>query len=120
MMENINIIYKYSRNEALADRVLIDVSHVAKDYGITLNTVLTISVFMDATKNMDETVRASEANVHAIFRALKAASESLPAKADTVYFNVALDGGTCLDLWAQCHPGDGGEPVITVMRTDED
>lgn len=120
MMEDIRFVFKYSRSEAIADRVLIDVSHVAKEYGISLSTVFTVALFMDSTDNLDASSERSETNVRAVFRALKAAGDQLPAKADTVHFQVALDNGKLLTLWAKCHSGDAGEPVITVMRTDED
>jgi hypothetical protein len=100
--------------------VLIDVSHVAIEYGIALSTVFTISLFMAATENLDASVGRSEANVRAVFRGLRAATDHLTAKADTVHFQVAFESGKHLDLWAKCHTGDAGEPVVTIMLADED
>jgi hypothetical protein len=120
MMEDIRFVYKYSRSEAIADRVLIDVNHVASEYGIALSTVFTISLFMVVTENLDASVGRSEANVHAVFRALRTATDHLTAKADTVHFQVAFDSGKHLGLWTKCHPGDAGEPVVTIMLADED
>lgn len=120
MMEGMQYIYEYSRRNAIADGVLVDVSHVAKEYGIALNTVFTAALFVDATQHSDESASAGETNVHAVFLALKAANEGATSKTDTIYFKVLLDAGKHLDLWAKCHPGDAGEPVITIMRADED
>ncbi|EQD38002.1 hypothetical protein B1A_17278, partial [mine drainage metagenome] len=107
------LIYSYTRAQALADGVLIDLSERARQCGIKYPTACTGSVWalIEATPEPDrdmhevaEAVRISA--VHsALLEAIRAARGT-----DRVTFR-----GLGAELWAQCGPGDDGEPVITIM-----
>jgi len=113
-----DLIYSYTRAQALADGVLIDLSERARSCGIKYPAACTSTVWalIEATPETDrdmhqvaEAVRIS-AVLSAMLEAIRAARGT-----DRVVFR-ALGA----ELWAQCGPGDDGEPVITVMMQGED
>ena len=109
-----DLIYAYSRAEALADGVLIDVSERAKRAGIKYPTACTHGVWaligtVPESCSVDESVRLA-----AVLTALLAAIRQARGT-DRVEFH-ALGAA----LWAQCGPGDTAAPVITIMLEGED
>ena len=113
------LIYSYTRAQALADGVLVDVSAHAHRAGIKYPTACTASVWslIDCIANSDSDelagiVRGVRAD--AVLRELLAAIRKARGT-DRVHFQ-ALGAA----LWAQCGPGDTAAPVITIMREGED
>jgi hypothetical protein len=118
MFSEDDLIYSYTRAQALADGVLIDLSERARHCGIKYPTACTAGLWalIQAIPEPDldmrevaEAVRIS-AVLSAMLEAIRAARGT-----DRVVFR-ALGA----ELWAQCGPGDDGEPVITVMMQGED
>ena len=121
MLTDDDLIYSYTRAQALADGVLIDVSERAQRAGIQYPTACTAGVWslidclpdsdMDALAGIVRDVRAEE-----VLRAMLTAIRRGGARGtDRVVFH-ALGAA----LWAQCGPGDTAAPVITIMREGED
>ena len=118
-----DLIYSYTRAQALADGVLVDVSERAKRAGIKYPTACTAGVWAlidclpNWALNSDTNTLAGvvvNTRLAEVLRALLAAI--LQARGtDRVPFE-ALD----FALWAQCGPGDTGAPVITIMLEGED
>ncbi|WP_297919592.1 DUF6573 family protein [Metallibacterium sp.] len=115
------LIYSYTRAQALADGVLVDVSERAQRAGIRYPTACTHGVWAlidclpasdtDTLAGIVRDVRAEE-----VLRAMLAAIRRGGVRGtDRVTFQ-ALG---CA-LWAQCGPGDTAAPVVTVMREGED
>ena len=119
MLTDDDLIYSYTRAEALADGALIDVSERAQRAGIQYPTACTAGVWslidclpdsdMDALAGIVRDVRAEE-----VLRVMLAATRQVHGT-DRVAFE-ALGAA----LWAQCGPGDTDAPVITIMREGED
>ena len=119
MFTNDDLICSYTRAEALADGVLIDVSERAQRAGIKYPTACTAGVWSlidclpasdtDTLAGIVRDVRAEE-----VLRVMLAAIRQARGT-DRVTFE-ALGAS----LWAQCGPGDTAAPVITVMREGED
>ena len=116
-----DLIYSYTRAEALADGVLVDVSERAKRAGIRHPTACTAGVWSlidclpasdtDTLAGIVRDVRAEE-----VLRAMLAAIRCGGARGtDRVVF-AALGAA----LWAQCGPGDTEAAVITILREGED
>ena len=119
MLTDDDLIYSYTRAEALADGVLMDVSERAKRAGIRYPTACTAGVW-----SLIDCLPASETDTLAgIVRDIRldqvlAAMLSAIRRArgtDRVEFS-ALGAA----LWAQCGPGDTAAPCITIMREGED
>ena len=121
MLTDDDLIYSYTRAEALADGVLIDVSERAQRAGIQYPTACTAGVWSlidclpasetDTLAGIVRDVRAEE-----VLRVMLTAIRRGGARGtDRVEFH-ALGAA----LWAQCGPGDTAAPVITIMREGED
>ena len=119
MFTNDDLICSYTRAEALADGVLIDVSERAQRAGIQYPTACTAGVWSlidclpasdtDTLAGIVRDVRAEE-----VLRVMLAAIRQAHGT-DRVAFE-ALGAA----LWAQCGPGDTAAPVITIMLEGED
>ena len=119
MFTNDDLICSYTRAQALADGVLIDVSERARRAGIKYPTACTASVWSlidclpasdtDTLAGIVRDVRAEE-----VLRVMLAAIRQARGT-DRVTF-AALGA----NLWAQCGSGDTAAPVITIMLESED
>ncbi len=118
------VIYAYTRAQAIADGVLVDVTDIAKDVGIGLPTAVTIAVrekfiaFHEDLCCHDDYGRT----VNILWMLIRAAGKQ--AAPFVVQFDVLVrERNRSLrfhNLKAICGPGDDGEPVITVMLPEED
>ena len=114
-----DLIYSYTRAQAIEDGVLVDVSERAKRAGIRYPTACTAGVWAlidclpesttDTLAGIVRDVRAEE-----VLRVMLAAIRQAHGT-DRVAFE-ALGAA----LWAQCGPGDTEAPVITIMLQGED
>ena len=123
------LIHSYTRAEAIADGVLIDVSQAAAEVGIRYPVAVTAAVW--STLVPDEAARAlgqdERGRLHDLVWMLRCSIRAACA-ASEVSFAVPLAqpsgrGGLArrfLHVRAVCGPGDRAEPVITVMLTHED
>jgi hypothetical protein len=119
------VIHSYTRSQALADGVLVDVTETAKEVGFKLPVAITealqnrlIPTKADQIFGQDYDGRLWGVLWLAAFT-IKLANRGT----DTVTFTVALQEAdaqsgrlqnTDLHLRAVCGPGDKGEPVITI------
>ena len=125
--DDTEVIYAYTRAQALEDGVLVDVSEMAKEAGIKFPVALTSAVYgkyvevPDGIAGQDEGGRLWD-----IVWMLRCAAGR--CQGDTLYFQLyvrnhnreRLDNQDPVTLKAVCGPGDQGEPVITIMLPDED
>ena len=114
-----DLICCYTRAEALADGVLVDVSERAKRAGMKYPTACTAGVWalIDCLPENDTDMLAgivADARLAEVLRAMLAAIRRARGT-DRVTFE-ALGAA----LWAQCGPGDTAAPVITIMLEGED
>ena len=121
-----NVIYAYTRAQAIADGVLVDVSKLAKEAGFKIPVAVTCGVWAEcvAVPNgvtcQDETGRLWDVLImlrHAIAK---------NSDGDRVDFAVHVRNDNeertppLVSLYALCGPGDDAEPVVTVMLPTED
>ena len=110
------LIYAYSRAQALEDGVLVNISERARRAGIRYPTACTAAVWaligtVPESCSAEESVRLAE-----VLAALLAAIRRGGTRGtDRVDFH-ALGAA----LWAHCGPGDTAAPCITIMREGED
>ena len=115
------MIYSYSRAQALEDGVLVNISERARRAGIKYPTACTHGVWslIDCLPESDTDTLAGivrDVRVEEVLRAMLAAIRRGGVRGtDRVTFE-ALGAS----LWAQCGPGDTAAPVITIMREGED
>jgi hypothetical protein len=117
-------IFSYTREMAITDGVLINISEVAKDAGFKVPVAVTDALYNgylvpDETprnKGQDTTGRIWDM---LILLNLKAKG----CKENIVLFSVRMvmkDGPQFIEMKSMIGPGDNGEPVITIMLPHED
>jgi len=125
LFEEADIVYAYSRAQAIADGVLVDVSDMAREAGISFPVALTAGLWNGYV------VPAEESSLHC--QSIKGrlwdtlwlfARAARGFSGDTLFFTVSyLMAGRRIKrmkLKAICGPGDTRDPVITIMLPDED
>jgi len=119
------VIFKYTREQAIADGVLVDVSEMAKEAGIRHPVALTSSVwfgFVDVPDEVrgeqDEEGRLWDILTMFALAARKEGGQWLSFQ--VLVKNRAGTGPEPVTLKAHCGPGDDPEPVITIMLPNED
>jgi hypothetical protein len=125
MFENADLIYSYTRADALRDGVLIDVSATAREAGIRWPVALTCAAWGRCVRVPPGVACQDEAGRLWDVLFLLALAARRSAGAEVRYgVHVRTDNreGTppLVRLKALCGPGDVGEPVITVTLPDED
>lgn len=124
MFEDAELIHRYSRAQAIADGVLVDVTATAKEAGITYPTAVTHAVFERHVRVPDGVIGQDERgrlwDVLWMLRFAIARSPGGDVLLYTVFVRNDDTGPRPVELKALCHPGDEGEPVITVLLPDED
>ena len=120
MSEEINYTSKFTRQDALDDGVLVDVSKMGKEAGFKFPIAITeaLNNLVDYNKNG----QSFDGRMWDIFTMLKYGIKQAKQK-DRVYFTVLMVGGSRKKkhaLKALIHGGDNREPVITIMFEDED
>ncbi len=122
-----NVIYAYTRAQAIADGVLVDVSKLAKEAGFKLPVAVTCGVWAECVAVpkgvlcQDETGRLWD-----VLMMLHHAIATSKRDGDRIDFAVHVRNDNeertppLVSLYALCGPGDDAEPVVTVMLPHED
>jgi hypothetical protein len=124
-MSNDEIVFAYSRAEALADGVLVDVSDVAQELGLRYPVALTSAAWERCVSLPAEPEEQCEdGRLWDLLWMLSCAiRRARGRKSDRVDFCVLVrNGGRVaaeVNLKAICGPGDDVQPVITVMLPNE-
>jgi hypothetical protein len=124
VFDDADVIFSYSRRQAIADGVLIDVTLTAQEAGIRFPVALTAAAWAKCVAVPPGVACQDEAGrlrgVLTVFRAAARRSEC-----DTLSFAVHVrndDRGRTpppVRLKAVCGPGDDAEPVVTIMLPEE-
>jgi hypothetical protein len=120
-------IHVYSRAQAVADGVLVDVSVTAREAGIRFPVALTRAAWERCVAVPTGVVCQDEAGrLWDVLAMLRLAAGGADGGASEVRFGVHVRNDNrertppLVRLKAVCGPGDRGEPVVTVMLPDED
>ncbi len=123
-----DVIHVYTRTQAIEDGVLIDVTQTAREAGIRFPVALTAAVWQEyvvpdeALKNHGQSTEGRLWDVLWMFR-FSAGLSSEAVICYQVFFTMLVNQTPeqrLVTLKAVCGPGDHGEPVITIMKSDED
>ena len=126
MFDNADLIHRYTRAQAIADGVLIDVSATAQEAGVRFPVALTAAVWAECVAVPPGVACQDEAgrlwDVLFLLRLAVARGGAGPEVRFGVHVRNDNREGTppLVPLKALCGPGDDGEPVVTVMVPDED
>lgn len=129
-----DVIYSYTREQAIEDGVLVDVSEMAKEAGIKYPMAITTRVhgILEAYLANGQSY---DGRLWDLLTMLKVAIHRGRGGGridfETLFLMpniVKMPGGShktgCsrkhIKMWSRCHGGDNAEPVITVMMPDED
>jgi hypothetical protein len=119
MFEEADLIFSYSRADAIRDGVLIDVSSRAKSLGYRIPVALTAGLYEALTAGAsDEAEKA--ARVDLLLIALRDAITGNRNAGDRLDFVLKIPMLAPLNAWSLCGPGDTPDPVLTVMLPHED
>ncbi|MFM7168135.1 MAG: DUF6573 family protein [Planctomycetaceae bacterium] len=121
--EQTNIVFAYSRAQAIDDGVLIDAGEMAKEAGFRYSVALTAAAWElcvavpEACPWQDERGRLWD-----VLNVLRVSSRNRSSSEIELSVLVQNDerGPQLVTLQAVCGPGDDLEPVITVMLPGED
>ena len=122
-----NVIYTYTRAQAIEEGVLIDITADAKAHGFKVHTVITDNLYrqyVEVPTRLDGSFGQSrDGRLHDLLTLALFAARSSKGT-DRVYFKVSflMEPGRSetVDIIAHIGPGDHGEPVMTLMLPEDD
>jgi len=122
--------YSYSRAQAIADGVLVDVSVTARQAGFAVPVALTAAAWADCVAWADadccrQTPQDESGRLwDVLWMAYLATRRANGSQVTVTLFRVPRDGSSrssqAAKLQMHIGPGDQGEPVITIMMPGED
>ena len=127
-----DVIFTYTRAQALADGVLMDTGALAHEAGFRLPVAVTAAVFSEcvAWNEADSLAQVHQDETGRLWDVLFMAAHAIRCEAGTGasqafrFHRVPRDGHSVepapVDLKLVIGPDDDGDPVVTVMRSDED
>ena len=121
------LIFTYTRAQALADGALVDVSTLAAEAGFTFPVAVTIALW-EAIETIPEPYAGFETPEgrlwDVLFLARIAIQRSKGGGSQLLYplllHTDKTPGDTAYRIQLVCGPGDNAEPVITLMQPKED
>lgn len=122
-----NLIYSYTRAQAIADGVLIDVTDAARAVGFRVHTAVTATLYhryVELPPGVSGEGQSTTGRLHdLLFLVLCSAKKSHPgADRATVRIAFLMEPGrtVTVDVIAHIGPGDHGKPVLTLMLSEDD
>jgi len=125
--DDAEIIYAYTRAQAIEDGELVDVSETAREAGIRFPVAVTRAVWAKYVEIPEGvTCQDERGRLWDILWMFRCAAAKFDG--DTLLFKLyvrnhnrgRLDRRDLITLKALCGPGDDAEPVITIMLPEED
>ncbi len=127
-----DVIFSYTRAQAIEDGVLVDAGPMAQEAGFNWPVALTSAVWEDcvAWADDDSTQQVHQDQSGRLWDVLYIASYAIRTSKDSgnqslfQLYRVPRDGhstkAVLVTLKLIIGPGDSGEPVITILLSDED
>ena len=131
--DDFDVVYRYTRAQAIDDGVLIDLTDLAKETGFRIPVACTAAVWHEyivPSEELEEPGQSERGRAHDMLWILFNAIRQADADTDRLLFKVIFlmpsqcrgrrecrDTGTLNSL---CGPGDEGEPVLTILLPSED
>ena len=126
MFEEVDVIYRYTRADAIRDGVLVDVSNFAHEAGFAIPVAITRAAYDSYIVPSDSLRSDGQSTEGRLWDALQVLWITARRNGgSTIMFSVlflmsAATKPEPIELNAMCHPGDNREPVVTIMLPNED
>ena len=124
LFDGAEIISVYTRADALADGLLIDVTETAKEAGIRWPVAVTSALWTEIVPNECDSTHHGQSKEGRLWDVLWLfRCEAVRTSGSRMTYPVLMvENGKhkTVTIKALVHPGDSGEPVITLMLEDED
>jgi hypothetical protein len=125
MDKETEIIFAYSRAEAIADGVLVDVTETARETGFRFPVAITQAAYARAVLVPEGATRPDEkSRLWGVLYVTWHAIRDREVDTSEVRFGISLrkenEPSEIVPLKAVCGPGDNLEPVVTIMLQHED
>lgn len=120
-----NVIFSYTRKQAIEDGVLVDVSNMAKEAGIRISTAVTTAVWAEyvavppGVTGQDEDGRLWDILWMLRFAVLQQKSRDSLIRFELFVRNEEAKQAERVTLKAEVGPGDDLRPVLTIMLPNE-
>jgi hypothetical protein len=121
-----NLIYSYTRAQAIADGVLIDVTDAAKAYGFKVPVAITDHLFhgyVAMPDGLDAEGQSTTGRLHDLLTLAMIAARTSKGT-DRAYFKISFlmapGRSETVQVIAHIGPGDTAEPVLTIMLPEDD
>ena len=120
------VIISYTREQAIADGVLIDVTETAKEAGFLFPVAITCAAwnqYIVPSEPLKEMGQSVDGRLWDMLMMLRQYSLSSNGESEMIFIFIVLNEKIehqIVKLKSICHPGDNLEPVITVMLPNED
>ena len=118
--------FKYTRSQALSDGVLFDLSSIALEAGVKSSVACTpgVKALLEVPAGL-ENCQDEKDRTWDVLITLYFAIKLFPARVDRLPFHTLFqkkpnEKPELVDLRAYFHPGDDGEPVITITLPHDD
>jgi hypothetical protein len=126
-LNDMPLIFSYTRAQAIADGVLVDLTEWAKETGFRVPVACTTAVWHGYIVPADELRLADQSErgrAHDVLWLLYVAIRKSTSRSDQLRFKVAFlmspRNHQTIELKAISGPGDTGEAVLTILMPDED
>ena len=130
MSDNWTMVSSYTREQALADGVLHDVSAESRRFGFKIPVAVTDTVwrgYVEATPELVEYGQSTAARLDDVLAVLFFTIKAMPKDADnsrmTFQVKFLMDTNETYEepeLIAHIGPGDTWEPVLTIMLPEDE
>ena len=117
----------YSRADALRDGVLIDLSDLAREAGFKIPLAVTEAVYktyLDPSPELANEGQSLAGRAWDLLQVLRFAAAVYSDRSEIRFKVLFILEPGCppepVPLKALCHPGDDGEPVLTILLEGED
>ncbi len=124
--EDAPVIHRYTREQAIEDGVLVDLTQWAKETGFTIPVACTATVwnqYIVPPRSTRECGQSERGRAHdALWMLYLAIKQSQGG--DRLFYKVIFlqvrNRQKTVELKSICGPGDDGEPTLTIMLPNED
>lgn len=121
-----DVIFRYTRKQAIEDGVLVDLTEWSREVGFVIPVACTHTVWEgyivppDGTRELGQSERGRAHDVLWMCHvAIRRSHHDREMRFEVLFVNRRQQHEQ-VTLKATCGPGDEGEPVLTIMRPDED
>lgn len=124
MFENDVVIFSYTREQAIRDGILVDVTQVAAEAGFKYPVAVTKRVWDEVVTPDEKSKQYGQSEEGRLWDVLWMCTfAARSSKGSEIRYQLYIQNGMrkkLITLKALCHPGDKAEPVITIMLPEED